>query len=451
MFKNSKIHFIGIGGISMSGIALLILEDNTITGSDKVDSKLINDLRDKGVDITIGHNLDYIKNADIVVYTAAIEENDPELVLAKELNKTLYDRSTFLGLLTKDYKHNLCVAGTHGKSTTTGFLSLIFLEANLNPTIQIGAILKEINSNLRVGSKNYFIMEACEYVDSFLHFFPTSSIITNIDADHLNYFKTLDNIKKSFYKYSSLIPSDGYLVINNDDENSKELKNINTNIITYGIKNKSNYMAKNITYQSFGYPSYDVYKDNDFLIHIDLNILGEHNIYNSLAAIALSMEYIGDINIIKKGIEKFHGVERRFELKGKYNNTFIYDDYAHHPSEIKTTLSSTKSTPHNKNWAIFQAHTFTRVKRHLDEFVEALKGFDNIIVTPIFPARETNIYNVSEDQIITELKKVNNNVIYLDSFNKIKNYIKENVEDNDLVVTIGAGDIYKVAEDLVNN
>ncbi len=449
MFKNKKIHFIGIGGISMSGIALLLIKDNKITGSDKSDSEITRDLIKKGVNITIGHDLKLIKEADIIVYTAAISKEDPELVLAKELNKELYDRSVFLGLLTKDYKNTLCVAGTHGKSTTTGFLSSIFLKAKLDPTIQIGAILKEINSNALAGGKDYFLMEACEYVDSFLHFFPTSSIITNIDEDHLNYFKNLDNIKKSFFKYSSLVPSNGYLIINNDDENSKELKNVKTNIITYGINNKANYMAKNINYDSHGFPIFDIYLNDTFLINMELSLLGDYNIYNALSAFALSHQYIDDLEVIKNGIKSYHGVKRRFELLGKYKNIRIYDDYAHHPSEIKSTYSATTKTPHNKNWAVFQAHTFSRVHLHLDAFIDALEKFDKIIVAPIFGSREYNVYNVSPISFVTKLKERGKEVIFIEDFDDIVAYLRENAEDGDIVITLGAGDINKVAYKMI--
>ena len=452
MFNNKKIHLIGIGGISMSSIALMLKNMNAlVTGSDLTETGITKNLNKYGIKVLYGHHPELVKDADIIVYTAAIHEDDPERKEAKNLNKSTFERAEFLGMLMKEFKNSLCVSGTHGKSTTTGMLSLIFLEAGLNPTIQVGAIMPEINGNTHLGSHDYFVMEACEYVDSFLHFHPTSAIITNIDNDHLDYFKNLDNIKKSFYKYVSLLPENGYLVKNNDDANSDELdKYTKAKVITYGINNKANYMAKDITCNNLGHYSYKLYKDNTYIIDINLNINGYHNIYNSLAAFVLAHEYIFDINIIKNAIEKYHGVGRRFEYLGKYKGAYIYDDYAHHPSEIKTTLESVKSVKHNSSWAVFQSHTYSRTKEHLDDFASVLANFDHIIIAKIYPAREINTFNISEDMLVDKIKDKNKNVIYIDDFDKIVNYLKENVKDEDLVITIGAGPINMVAKKLVD-
>ena len=452
MFNNKKIHLIGIGGISMSSIALMLKNMNaSVTGSDINETDITKNLNESGIKVLYGHHPELVKDADIVVYTAAIHEDDLERKEAKILKKPSYERAEFLGMLMKEFKNSLCVSGTHGKSTTTGMLSLIFLEAGLNPTIQVGAIMPEINGNTHLGSHDYFVMEACEYVDSFLHFHPTSAIITNIDNDHLDYFKNLDNIKKSFYKYVSLLPENGYLVKNNDDANSDELdKYTKAKVITYGINNKANYMAKDITCNNLGHYSYKLYKDNTYIIDINLNINGYHNIYNSLAAFVLAHEYIFDINIIKNAIEKYHGVGRRFEYLGKYKGAYIYDDYAHHPSEIKTTLESVKSVKHNSSWAVFQSHTYSRTKEHLDAFANVLANFDHIIIAKIYPAREINTFNISEDMLVDKIKDKNKNVIYIDDFDKIVEFLKENVKDEDLVITIGAGPINMVAKKLVD-
>ena len=451
MFKDKVIHLIGIGGISMSSIALMLKNmGSTVTGSDVTESDITKKLRENGITVNYGHHPEMVDAADIVVYTAAISNDDPERQEIKKLNKENYERAEFLGMLSKDFQNAICISGTHGKSTTTGMISLIFLEANLNPTIQVGAILKEINGNTYLGGKEYLIMEACEYVDSFLHFHPTAEVITNIDNDHLDYFKNLDNIKKSFNKYTNLLPNNGYLIKNNDDANSNNVdENSKATVITYGINNTSNYMAKNITINNLGHYSYDVYKDNTMLCTINLGINGKHNIYNSLAAFALSHQYINDINIIKKALEKYRGVERRFEYLGDCNGAYIFDDYAHHPSEIKTTLESVKSTSHNKSWAVFQSHTYSRTKDHLDEFAKVLSGFDNVVIAPIYPAREINTFNISEDMLVDKIKPLNPNVIYIDSFAKIEDYLKENIKEKDLVITIGAGPINKVSKDLV--
>ncbi|MBE6139930.1 MAG: UDP-N-acetylmuramate--L-alanine ligase [Firmicutes bacterium] len=450
MFENKTVHLIGIGGISMSGIAEILLSLKAkVTGSDISESKITQNLISKGVEIKYGHHPQMIQKADIVVYTAAISDEDEEIKEAKRLKKEMYERAEFLGNISKLYENCLCISGTHGKSTTTSLVSLIFLEANLNPTIQVGAILPQINGNTYIGGQKYLIMESCEYVDSFLHFHPTSEIILNIDNDHLDYFHNLDNIKASFKKYVNLLPKNGFLIINKDDVNSDDIYNETiANVITYGIKNEALYNAKNITHNDLGHHSFDIYYKNNFLININLNINGEHNVYNALAAFALAHQYINDLNTIKAGIEKYRGVERRFELIGKYNNALIYDDYAHHPTEVKTTVESVKKIKHHTNWAIFQSHTFSRTKEHLDEFADVLSNFDQIIIAPIYPARETNTFNVSEEQLVEKIKLKNKNVIYIDSFSKIVDYLEKNVLENDLIITIGAGPINKVGFEL---
>lgn len=451
MFQNKTIHFIGIGGISMSGIAMIAKSLGAkVTGSDIAESELTENLKKEGMIINYGHHAEMIDNADIVVYTAAIHEDDPERIETKKLNKENYERAEFLGIISKEYQNCLCISGTHGKSTTTGMVSLIFLEAKLNPTIQIGAMLSQINGNTYIGDNNYLIMESCEYVDSFLHFHPTGIIITNIDNDHLDYFKNLDNIKKSFNKYVNLLPENGILVKNNDDTNSNNVESgYEGKIITYGIKNNSDYMAKNISKNDLGHYSFDICYHDELLTTINLNINGYHNIYNTLAAFALSYNYIKDINTIKNGLEKYRGVGRRFEYLGTYNGAYIYDDYAHHPTEIKTTLTSVKEVKHNKDYCIFQSHTYSRTKEHLDAFADVLSKFDNIIIAPIYPAREINTFNISEDMLVDKIKGKNPNVIYLDSFAKITDYIKNNVQEKDLVITVGAGPVNKISQDLV--
>lgn len=452
MFKDKVIHFIGIGGISMSGIAeILYAKGSIITGSDVTLSKQVQYLLDKGITVTIGENPSLIEKADIVVYTAAISEDNTELKKARELNKELYERAKFLGIMTKDYKNVICISGTHGKSTTTGMVASCFLEDEKNPTIQIGAFLPKINSNFYVGDNEYFIMEACEYVDSFLSFFPTSEIILNIDNDHLDYFKNLDNIKNSFSKFTHLLPNNGNLILNADDENTMSIDiPSNVNMLTYGVKNEAIVKALNITYDNLGHPEFDIYYNNELYVHIKLSVLGNHNIYNALACTCMCIMHNISTDALIKGLNKYVGVERRFQLIGTYKeNILVYDDYAHHPTEIASTLNSTKSIKCNQNWAIFQSHTFSRTKEHLEDFANILKEFDNIIIAPIYPAREINIYNVKEDDLVNLIKPYNNNVCYIDSFDKIIDYLKDNLQDNDLVITIGAGPVNEVANKLV--
>lgn len=443
-------YLIGIGGVSMSAIAMwLKKEGNNVSGSDANRSIYTDMLINEGINVTIGTCKENISKNDIIIYTASIKEDNEELQEARKLNKTIYDRSEFMGLICEKYKNVLCIAGTHGKSTCTGMTSLVYLENKVNPTIMVGAILPEINSNFNYGNHDYLILETCEFKDSFLHFKPTDGVILNIDNDHLDYFKNLDNIKKSFNKFSHLISN--YLIINNDDINTSQINFKNKLVLTYGIENKADVKATNISYDEYGHPIFDVYYQNDFYNHLHLNVSGTHNIYNALATVSLSIIHNLDKDLTKIGLEKFHGVGRRFEKLGKLdNNVLVYDDYAHHPTEIKSTLESAKNIKCHQNFAVFQSHTYSRTKDHLEEFAEILKNFDNVIIAPIYAAREENIYNIKEDDLVNLIKKDNPNVIYLDSYEKIVDYLKENLVENDLIITIGAGPINKVGQMLLN-
>lgn len=441
------IHLIGIGGSSMSGIAEYLHNlGKKVSGSDREENKNVKKLKNLGVDISLGHYKENIKNHDLVIYNMAISSDNPELIEAKKQNIKIMERAEFLGLLTSYYNESICISGTHGKSTTSSMIALCFLEAKKDPNIQVGAVIKKINSNNRAGKSDYFILEACEYKDQFLSFWPKTEVILNIDADHLDYFKTFENIKASFKKYVSLLPDDGLLVLNADDENVLELKNYTkAKVITYGLKNNADYKAIDISFNENGYATFNV-KDKIY----NLSVKGSHNIYNALAAIAVSEYYKISYEDIRNALQSYTGVERRFEYLGTIkNNVLIYDDYAHHPTEILTTYESVKKTKHYKNWAIFQPHTYSRTYEHLNEFAEVLKNFDNIIIAQIYAAREENIYGVNESQLVDLIKKDNPNVIFLALENEIEDYISKNVKDNDIVITIGAGPINEVAKKII--
>lgn len=447
-----RIHMIGIGGVSMSGLAEL-LKDHSIdvNGSDKCESDNTKHLQDLGLEICIGSNKEMVEKSDLIVYTAAIPKTDTEYGYAKELNKKMMERSEFLGEITKCFKECICISGTHGKTTTTSMISLVFLASNLDPTIEVGAYLKPIKGNNKTGNSEYFILEACEYVDSFLKFHPHTEIILNIDNDHLNYFKNLDNIKKSFLNFTNLLDKTGTIIANIDDENTKEVISKAThNTITFGIENdKANFQAKNIVLSSDGYPTFDCYKNNEYYDTYTLNVHGNHNILNALATIATSDVYHIKKEFIKEGLKNFTGANRRFERIGEYKGIPVFDDYAHHPTEIKTTLKSSEDVPHHETWAIFEPHTYSRTKYHLKEFAEVLAHFDHIVLADIYAARETNEWNISSMDLLKEIKKKNQNCIYLENYNKIVAYLKENVQKKDIVITIGAGTINQVGYALI--
>ena len=443
-----KIHMLGIGGVSMSGIAEILNHWGfTVTGSDLSDSPTLNRLNSNGIKSTIGHDLDSLRKADLVVYSAAINPNDVEMLEAKKLNIPTMERADFLGEITKTFKNTIGISGTHGKTTTTSLISVCFVEAGLDPNIQVGADLKELNGNYRTGNSDYFILEACEYVESFLKFRPKAEVILNIDNDHLDYFKNLDNIKNAFVKYTKLLPDDGLLVVNADDENCLALREFTkAQNITYGINNtEADFIAKNITFDPNGFPTFDVYYKNDFFDTISLSIRGAHNVLNALAAISVCYNYKISKEHIKNALKKFTGASRRFEFKGKLNNTVsIFDDYAHHPTEITATANALKKIKFNESWVIFQPHTYSRTIQHLDEFAKALLPFDNIIITDIYAAREKNIYGISSKDLADKLKAIGKPVTYLSDFEEIANVVKSKVRENDVIITLGAGTVTQI-------
>jgi len=451
--KYKKIHMIGIGGVSMSGIAeILVNWGFIVTGSNNVNSDSVQKLISAGIYVTIGHFPESVIGSDVVVYTAAISQDNVELLKAKELGIPTIERADFLGNITKCFENTIAISGTHGKTTTTSMLSLCFVEGLLDPTIQVGADLKQLNGNYRVGNSEYFIIEACEYVESFLKFHPKSEIILNIDNDHLDYFKNFDNIKNAFIKYIKLLPKNGLLVLNADDSNCLELKNFTeAKCITYGINNKNaDIFALNIIFDNDGFPEFDVYTNGKFFERIKLNVPGTHNILNSLACIALCTEYAISKETIKTALSKFTGASRRFEFKGKLNNASIYDDYAHHPTEIIATSKALMNKKYNESWVVFQPHTYSRTKNHLDDFSKALLNFDHILVLDIYAAREKNLYNISSQDLVNKINEYKNKAIYIRNFEECVSYLKQNVKENDILITLGAGTVTDLGNILVN-
>lgn len=448
------IHMIGIGGVSMSGIAEILKNWGfMVTGSDINSTNVTDTLIKNGISVSIGHDLEKVSLADLVVYTAAVKSDDPELQRARELNIETIERGDFLGILTKAFKNSICVSGTHGKTTTTSMISLCFIEACKDPSIQVGAYLKQLNSNYRVGNSEYFIVEACEYVESYLKLFPKTEVVLNIDNDHLDYFGSLDNIIHSFEKYVELLPDNGLLVTNYDDINCTKLsKHTNAKVISYGIENKNaNFVARNINFDSNGFSNFDVYYNNNFYKTITLSVPGIHNVLNALACICVCHEYGLSKEDMKNGLIKFTGASRRFEFIGKYNDISIFDDYGHHPTEISATANALEKKKYNQSWVVFQPHTYSRTQALLNEFANSLLHFDNIIVTDIYAAREQNTYNISSQDLVNKINLIEPKAIYIKEFEDIAKYIKENAKPNDIVITLGAGSVTKIGKMLITN
>lgn len=447
-----NIHFIGIGGISMSALAEICLNKGyKVSGSDANESYLLDKLRSQGANIFLGHKKEHISdNVDMVVYTAAVHDDNEELVAAKEKNKLTMNRAAFLGQIMREYKNSIAVSGTHGKTSTTSMLSTIFQYADLDPTILVGGNLSTIGGNVKIGNSDHFITEACEYVDSFLNFNPKISIVLNIEEDHLDYFSGLDEIKASFNKFGKLLPKDGYFIINGDDENTADiLHDVKASIVKYGRNTNNDAVIKNIDFNENGHGIFELEFKGENLGSFELSVPGLHNIYNATAAILTAYVSSIDLELIRDNIKSYSGVGRRFEVKGNYNDALVVDDYAHHPTELKATLSAAKKMKKANLWCIFQPHTYTRTKSLLNEFSEAFYSADKVIITDIYAARENDPGDIHSKDLVEKLYQNHVDVCYISKFEDIVDYLRDNIKPNDLVITAGAGPIYKVAEDLV--
>lgn len=439
--KGAYIHMIGIGGISMSGIAEMLLNFGyKVSGSDAKPSGLTDRLKQNGAEIFIGQSADNIKNPDAVCYTAAISPDNPELVKARALGVPVVERAVFLGALLEKYKYPIAVAGTHGKTTTSSMLSLVLLAAHKDPTILIGGELSQIGGNYHIGGNEYLPFEACEYVESFLHFKPFVSIITNIEEDHMDYFKDLNHIITSFVKFASLTSDNGCNIVCIDENTTQSIvQNVKKKTVTYALNNKNaDYTAENIIIEKDGRPSFDIFNKNRKVLNVSLNVAGDHNICNALGVTA-ACEFLGiEPEYIKSGLEEFKGAKRRFDRLGKtVTGVDVVDDYAHHPTEIKTTLETAKKMGYNNVWVAFQPHTYTRTAAFLEQFASALKTADRVMITDIYPARE----KYDGTMHACDLARLIPGVVYMNDMDAMKRYILSNAKPGDLVITMGAGNI----------
>lgn len=447
--ENTKcryVHFIGIGGISMSAIAqIMISSGHKVSGSDRTESPITKKLASLGAQINIGQSAQNITNPDLVVYTAAISQDDPELCAARDKGIRCLERAEFLGELIAEYSLPIAVCGTHGKTTTTSMVSCIYMKADKNPTILVGGELDKIGGNLRIGGREYMIFEACEYKDSFLHFMPKYTIALNLEEDHLDYFDGIEAIKASFAKFFDKLPQDGFAIINADDNELMDAASrSNCKKIYYGME-KGEFTASNIVYDHMGHPCFDVMHHGEKLASVHLKEYGMHNISNALAAFALAYTDGISIEKIVEGLEYFGGTGRRFELRCEVNGAKVYDDYAHHPTEVKSTLLAAQNIPHNKIWCVFQPHTYTRTKAFKNDFAQALKLADNVIITDIYAAREPFDPSISAKEIADSIE----NSMYIKDFGEIAQIIRQNAQKNDMIFIMGAGTVTSIC-DLLN-
>ena len=440
------VHFIGIGGISMSGIAKVLLNNGIkVSGSDISESDSVKELKALGAEVFIGHNASNITNQDLVVYTSAVKDDNPEIVCAKEKGIELIDRATMLGRIMKDYKTAVSVAGTHGKTTATSMLAYIMLKACLDPTVMVGGKLDGIDGNLRIGKSEYFLTETCEYMRNFLKFFPTVAVILNVEEDHLDYYKDIDDIIDAFHNFALLVPKDGVVVVNKESEDAlKSVENINAPVYTFGFDN-ADFCAKNISFSEYGYPSFEIYENDEKIMDINLSVTGLHNVLNATGTALAAVKMGIDKESIQKGLEAFTGTKRRFEKKGFVNDALVIDDYAHHPTEITATLNAVENVNHNHVWCIFQPHTYTRTYSLLDDFAKSLSKAENVIITDIYAAREKDTGLVTSKDLADKI----DGSLYIKTFDEIAQYIKKNVSKGDIVLTMGAGNVCDIGSMII--
>ena len=458
--KPCNVYFIGIGGISMSGLAELLLSKGfNVSGSDSKRSDLTDRLTALGADISYDQSVSHIKDdTDLVVYTAAIRPGNADMDDAASRGIPTLSRAELLGLVMKSYECPIAISGTHGKTTTTSMISEILLLADTDPTLSIGGILPSIGGNFRIGHGKQFVTEACEYTNSFLHFYPLIGIILNIDADHLDFFKDLTDIRNSFHEFAKLIPAEGLLILNGDIPNlHKFTQELKCRLITVGSDESSDYYAKDIQLDDTAHASYTVMSSNgDISDKCTLGVPGIHNVYNSLAAIALA-DYLGiKRSVTLKALASFGGSKRRFEYKGDKETTdktgvfHIYDDYAHHPTEIRATVQTALKVPHNELWVIFQPHTYTRTKALMNDFAEALSPVDHVILTDIYAAREKDDLGISSATLMKRIKSHGTACHYISDFHDIEKFVLQNCTNDDMLITMGAGDVVNIGEEILS-
>lgn len=440
----AEVHMIGIGGISMSALAeILLYFGYHVTGSDMQASALTEKLQQNGAQITIGQRAENIRQPDLVCYTAAISEQNPELQAARAAGVPVIERAELLGAIMEKYQYPIAVAGTHGKTTTTSMLALALLAADTDPTVLVGGCLPQIGGNYRIGGNVYLPFEACEYVESFLHFKPYVSIITNVEEDHLDYFTNLNHIISSFGKFASLTSPSGCIIVCSDDENAcKVVQNVQRNIIYYGIDSpKADFTAQKILTDRNGLPSFTVCKGGMPLVELSLRVAGRHNILNALAVTAAADFLNLDLAAVKRGLEQFQGTQRRFDRLGTAETGFeVVDDYAHHPTEIRATLETAKSMPYNSVWVVFQPHTYSRTKALLDEFPAALELADHVLITDVYPAREAYDGTIHACDLAMKIP----GSVYMNDKKAIERYLQSHAKAGDLVITMGAGDVWQI-------
>ncbi len=441
---DKDVYLIGIGGISMSALAIILLEEgHNVSGSDENKSSITANLEKHGIQVFYKHSATNITKKCTVVFSAAIKSNNEEIVRARHCNYNILSRAELLGKISRKYEKVIAVSGSHGKTTTTAMVSSILIDAGLDPTVHLGGEMNKINGNVRIGGfKEIFVTEACEYFDSFHEIKSDISVILNVQPDHLDYFKNFGNEIKSFKKFAKNTVKDGIIVMNKDDECFDEVAPPNKCVISYSCKTHADYEARRVDKVRNGCYSFDLFEFGVFLGRFHLHIPGYHNIYNALASIAIARQFGISYFELAKSIFNFEGIKRRFEKIGYTSKgAIIYHDYAHHPTEIDAMIKLAKSISKGKVFVIFQPHTYSRTQTLFSDFAKVLATADQVVLYPIYPAREQPIENITSLELSKAVNAIGTASLHLDSFGDIKQYLNSNCQSDDMVLILGAGDI----------
>ena len=447
--SGEKCHLVGVGGVSMSPLAEILYNMGIkVSGSDISDSEAVERLRELGIDVKVGHEPQHISDAKYIIRTAAAREDNIEIKEARKRKVPVYERAQAWGYIMRRYKHAICVAGAHGKTTTTSMIAQILLCAEVDPTIMIGGTLPVLGSGYRVGTGDTIVLESCEYYNSYHNFYPTVAVILNIDADHLDFFKDIDDLKSSFRKFAKLVPEHGFIVCNSDDANSVDaLAPLERDLFKFGFGNEARLRGVNVKHEGKN-PSMDIILDEKPFCKVKLQVPGLHNLKNALAASAAAISIGIPAEIVEQGLNNFYGVGRRFEYKGSINGADVYDDYAHHPNELKPMLSAARALgKYERIILAFQPHTYTRTSALFDDFVNELSQADITFLAPIYAAREQNEIGITSDMLADAIPGARSYA----TFTEISDEIAAIAREGDIVLTVGAGDIYKVGETLVGS
>lgn len=450
--KYNKIHFIGIGGVSMSGIALLLSKKGfNISGSDRNDTEYLKTLRENNIQIFIGQKKENITDQDLFIYTDAIPQYNEELMAARATGHDVVSRGVFLGALMRNYDKSIAISGSHGKSTTTSMIAKILIESEDDSSILLGGLLDEMQGNVKVGNSDILLTEACEFKGNILNYYPSTVVILNIDEDHLDYYKDLNHIVETFIGYMKNLDSNSKAIINIDDPNTHRLlEHIKGETITFSLESKNaDYYLESIKYDELGHSTFNIHMKNGDIEEFQLNVVGIHNVYNALASIIASYENGIDLDTIKKGLREYKALHRRMETIGKYHDAIIMTDYGHHPVEIKTTLKTIEAFTDRNIITVFQPHTFSRTKALLDDFAESFYDSDEVIVTDIYPAREEFDPTIHSRDLVKKLIEKGVNAKYISGFEEAKEYLQSKIDKDDLVLTTGCGDPHVLAKMLV--